>query len=55
MAIARTDMVREIYTYGVTCPSVLRIDGDVNQPWRESREAMRLSATPAMELVPFNG
>lgn len=51
MAIPRTDMVREMYTNVWACPSVLRIDGDVNremnQSWCESREPMRLTATPA--------
>lgn len=50
MAIPRTDMVREMYTNVLACPSVLRIDGDVNremnQSWCESREPMRLTATP---------
>lgn len=52
MTTARTDMAREIYPYILVCPSVLRIDGDVNrdvdQSWCESREPMRLTATPAM-------
>ena len=53
MATPRTDMAREIYTHGVACPSVLRIEGDVNrevdQSWCESREPV----LPA-ELKPFN-
>ena len=52
MATARTDMAREIYTYVLACPSVSRIDGDVNrevnQSWCESHEPMRVTTTPAM-------
>lgn len=52
MATARTDMAREIYTFVLACLSVLQIEGDVNrevnQSWCESREPMRLNATPAM-------
>ena len=56
MATPRTDMAREVYTHVFAYPSVLRIDGDVNREvnrkvnlsWCESREPMRLTATPAM-------
>jgi len=36
MATAHTDMAREVYTYVLACPSVLRIAGEVNREVNQS-------------------